>query len=48
MKDKVIWVLGSGTGMNFIAKGIQPVEFNSPKTEPFIFEDLFKEFLIEQ
>lgn len=43
MKDKYIWVLGTGEGFNFTPKGIQTLSVDG-KSEPVIFSDILKEF----
>lgn len=44
MKNKIIWVYGTGTGFSFKPLGIQLLNVNGSKKKPLIFNDVYEEF----
>jgi hypothetical protein len=48
MKGKMIWVIGEGDGLSFIPKGIQALNVDKYGTDPVIFEEIRKEFILKE
>lgn len=44
MVGKYIWVYGEGAGLSFKPLGFGPLSVDKTKKDPFIFEDVKKEF----
>lgn len=44
MADKVIWVIGTGTGLSFTPTGIEPLKVSGNPRPALIFQDVYEEF----
>jgi len=45
MKDLMIWVHGTGDGLGFNPKGIEPLKVSGLNKEALIFDDVYNEFV---
>lgn len=45
---QIIWVHGKGKGLRFEPKGISQLKVNNSKSKPFIFNDIYNEFVLKK
>lgn len=45
MKDKLVYVLGEGSGLSFTPKGLQNLRVNDNKETKIVFEDVLNEMV---
>lgn len=44
MRDRKVWVCGTGEGLHFTPKGIAALKVDNSKTSPVYFDDILEEF----